>query len=156
VHVDRVRGERVDLVGPYVLRDLAAFRDGRREPHQRLEDAQLRRGQRQPAAAERDLAGGRVALQVADHQPGREHVRRPALQRPQPGEQLVEDERLDQVVVGAGVQAGHPVLRRALAADHQDRCPCPRAPQLAHHVDAGHPGYQPVEHGHRVLVTAGV
>jgi hypothetical protein len=139
-----------------VLCDLAAIRDGRREPHQRLEDAQLGRGQRRPAAGERDLAGGRVALQVADHQPGRQHVRRPALQRTQPREQLVEDERLDQVVVGAGVQAGHPVLRRAFAADHQHRCPGPPAAQLAHHVDARHPGDQPVEHGHRVLVTASV
>jgi uncharacterized membrane protein YoaK (UPF0700 family) len=141
VHVDRVRGERVGLVAPHVLRDLAAIRDGRREPHQRLQDAQLRDGQRRPAVADPDLARGRVALQVRDDEPRREQVRRAALQRAQPGEQFGEVERLADVIVGARVQASHPVLRRVLAADHQNRRGQAPAAQLAHQLDAGVPGH---------------
>jgi hypothetical protein len=87
--------------------------------------------------ADPDLAGGRVAFQVPDHEPGREQVRRAALQRAQPGQQFGEVERLAQVVVGARVQAGHPVLRCVLAADQQHRRGHAPAAQLADHLDAG-------------------
>jgi len=56
VHVNRVRGERFGLVDPDVLRDLAAIRDHGREPHQRLEDAKLGRGQCRAAVTDPDLA----------------------------------------------------------------------------------------------------
>src|ERR1700761_3739528 len=45
---------------------------------------------------------------LAEPQPGRLADRGPALQGPQPGQQLTEVERLDQVVIGARVQAGDP------------------------------------------------
>ena len=139
-----------------MLRDLAAVGHRRGEPHQGLQDAQFDHGQRGTAVADPDLARRRVALQVADRQPGWQQVGRPALQRAQPGEQLSEVEWLAHVVVRAGVEASHPVGRRVLAADHQDRHPGTPAAQLAHHVDAGHPGYQPVEHRDGVVVAAGV
>ena len=46
-----------------------------------------------------------VERQVADHQRGRAAGRAPAQQRPQAGQQLLALEGLDQVIVGAGVEA---------------------------------------------------
>ena len=49
-------------------------------------------------------------------------ARRPAAQqRPQPRQQLLALERLDQVVVGAGVEALDPGLDRVARGQHQDR-----------------------------------
>jgi len=42
-------------------------------------------------------------------------------QRLHPGEQLRETERFDQIVVGAQLQAQHPVQLRRLGGQHQDR-----------------------------------
>ena len=61
---------------------------------------------------------GRVEPQVADPELGRALRRRPARDRAQPREQLAERERLDEVVVGSGVEARDPVL---------DRVPSPSA-----------------------------
>jgi hypothetical protein len=44
-----------------------------------------------------------------------------AQQRPEPGKQLVEGERLGEVVVGAGVEALDPVAHGVTCGEHQDR-----------------------------------
>jgi hypothetical protein len=80
-------------------------------------------------------------------------ARAPPAERPHPGGELVEVERLDEVVVGAGVQArdavGHRVARRD---DEQGQVARPRAQRLEH-CEAG-PARQPeVEEQH--LVHAG-
>ena len=53
----------------------------------------------------------------------RRRVRRvgAAQQRAHPREQLLERERLDQIVVGAGVEAGDPVADAVARGQHQDR-----------------------------------
>jgi hypothetical protein len=55
---------------------------------------------------------------VADDQ--RWGRRLPPGQRPDPGDQLGEGERLGQVVVGAHAQAGHPVLHAGGRGQHED------------------------------------
>jgi hypothetical protein len=68
-------------------------------------------------------------------------VTEPPQQRPQPGEQLLEGERLDEVVVGTGVEPFDPVGGAGAGGEHEDRHPVAFA---AH--DAAH--RQAVEHGH--------
>ena len=48
---------------------------------------------------------------------------RAAQQRAEPGEQLLQRERLGKVVVGAGVEAGHPIGCLGPRREHQDREP---------------------------------
>ena len=60
-------------------------------------------------------------MSAGNEQLHEESVRWPALERTEPGQQLAEIERLDQVVVGAGVQPGDPVSRGIPRSQHQHR-----------------------------------
>ena len=73
--------------------------------------------------------------------------------RPDPGEQFVDAERLGDVVVGAGVERVHLVLAAGPAGQHDDRDVGPAA-QAADDVDAVHVGQAEVEHD-QVRVLAG-
>src|SRR5271166_1679854 len=109
VDVDGVGAERVGLVVPDVLGDRAAVGDTRGASHEDLQDAEFGAGERGTFPADQRLPRGRVELKFTDLDPGRLADRWPALQRPEPGQQLAEVERLDQVVIRARVQAGDPV-----------------------------------------------
>ena len=64
-----------------------------------------------------------------------------AQQRADPGEQLLERERLDEVVVGTGVEAVHPVAHAGARGQHQHRHAValgPQAPAGREAVDLGH------------------
>ena len=108
------------------------------------------------AARERELAAGArgdVAPRVDDDVP--RHVRArplpaaPPQQRLQPRGQLGDRERLDEVVVGARLQARHAVLDLVARGQHADGDVDPVAPQLPHDADAVEPGHHHVEHDHR-------
>ena len=98
------------------------------------------------AVAARDLVGVGVQRQVADAQ--RRHAARRAApqQRPQAGEQLLALERLDEVVVGADVQALDARLERVARGEHQDRRVVAVVAQALGDVDAVEPGQPEVEH----------
>jgi hypothetical protein len=152
VDVDGVRPEGVGLVVPDVLGDRAAVRDARGAAHEDLQDAELGTGEGGVPTAGGHLPSRRVELEFPDDHPRRLADRRPALQGPEPGEELTEVERLDQVVVGPRVQAGDPVRGGVPGRQHEHRRRSTAAAQLANQVQAGHPGHAPVEHGHLVLV----
>ena len=67
-----------------------------------------------------NLEAGRVELQVADPQDGRHDRDAPSQERTQAGEQLGERERLLEVVVRAGVQAGDAVGELAARRQHEN------------------------------------
>ena len=69
-----------------------------------------------------------------------------AQQRAQPGQQLLEGERLDQVVVGAGVEAGHAVGDRVAGGEHQDRHVVAVGAQSPARLEAADPRHHHVEH----------
>ncbi len=70
----------------------------------------------------------------------------PAQQGPQPGQQLLEGEGLDQVVVGPGVEAGHPVGDGVAGGQDEDGQVVTGGPQLAAHLEPTHLGHDDVEH----------
>ena len=71
--------------------------------------------------ADHDLAGGAVHAEVAGLEDLEQRRHAPAAQRSHPGEHLLEVEGLGEVVVGAGVEAGEPVLDVVAGGEHQDR-----------------------------------
>ena len=117
VHLDQIRRVR-ELEAPDALDDRVARDDPAGVPQQRLEDAELAPGQvdRPPAAL--DEPRGRDQRQVADPQVPLAVRRVPPEQGAQPGQQLVEGERLGQVVVGAAVEPEHlsVVVSRAVSS----------------------------------------
>ena len=69
-----------------------------------------------------------------------------AQQRPHPGEQFGEPERLGDVVVGAGVEADHGVHLVGAGGQHQHREAVALGAQPSAHLQAVHPGQSQVEH----------
>ncbi|MDQ1646315.1 MAG: hypothetical protein QOJ50_2499 [Cryptosporangiaceae bacterium] len=93
-----------------------------------------------------DAPGGRVETQVAGIQARRGGVGGPPVQGTEPGQELVEGERLGQVVIGPGVQAGDPVRHFAAGGQHQDWDADPALTQGPAHVQAVQPRQHQVEH----------
>jgi hypothetical protein len=101
------------------------------------------------------LPGGRVQAQRPDLQDGGALRQAPAGERPQPREQLGEGERLGQVVVGAAVQAGDPVVDAVARGQHEDRRPHAGLPQLPADVEAVAAGQHHVQQDGVVRGRAG-
>ncbi len=122
------RDQRFDRVGGQFTPELGKpFLDGglcHHRPaatHQRAEETPLAEAQFDELAARPHLALGVVELQAAAFEDRTVQVRGTAQQGTDPRQQLGVVERLDQVVVGAAVEAGHAVVDAAAGRDDQDR-----------------------------------
>jgi hypothetical protein len=91
---------------------------------------------------------------MAQHRGGR-GAGAPA-QRPDPGYQLAEVERLGQVVIGAQAQALDPVAGGAGPGQHQDPRRRPPGGQRPADLIAAHAGQVPVQHHHVIERAGGV
>jgi hypothetical protein len=80
-------------------------------------------------------------------------VRRPAQQRVQARHQLAQVERLGQIVVGAGLQTGDPVVDGVAGREHADRDVVAERAQCGHHGHAVEFGHLDVEN-QRVVILA--
>jgi hypothetical protein len=92
-------------------------------PDESREQAELQRRQRDGGRADRHLAGGEVDRH-GGVDVGLAHLGRAAgaaQQRLDPREQLLAAERLDHVVVGAGLEPPHLVELAGARREHQDR-----------------------------------
>ena len=88
----------------------------------------------EPQVPERQRAvGGRLAARAAQ-------------QRAQAGLELVDVERLDQIVVGAGVEPVDPVAHGVAGGQHQHRDAVALAPQQPAHLETVDVGQTDVEH----------
>ncbi len=76
-------------------------------------------------------------------------VARAAQQRPQARLELAQRERLDEVVVGADVEALDAIVDRVAGGQHQHRRPVAGLAHAAAHLEAVEPGHRDVE-DHRV------
>ena len=105
--------------------------------HEQLEQGELGARELEPPLAAVHLVGDRVERQVIEGERARTIVvvaSAPAQQRAHARHQLAQRERLDEVVVGAGVEAGDAVVDRVARGQHQDR-----AAVAARRAGAGRP-----------------
>jgi hypothetical protein len=86
-----------------------------------LEQLELAGRELQRALSAVDLAAIGVEAKVANDHEGAAARRAPPQQRADPGEQLVALERLDEVVVGACIEALHARVESVAGGEHQDR-----------------------------------
>src|SRR4051812_44396452 len=136
---------REGVVAPDLVEQALARDDDALVAHEVLEQLELALGELDVALAAAHLVGVGVELEVAGHQRGRAARRAAAQQRAQAGEQLLALEGLDEVVVGAGVQALDARLQGVAGGEHQDRHVAVGA-QAPGHLDAVDPGQPEVEH----------
>ena len=108
--------------------------------------------QRHRTAVAHHLEGGRVERQRAPAQQRRGPSAAAPLDRADAGRELVEIERLAEIVVGAGVEPGDAV-RHLVAGGQQEHGRRVAAPaHLRQHVEAGAVGQHEVEHDRRVAL----
>ncbi len=119
VYIHRVRVALV--IHPDALLDHFAAQNLSLMGGERLQQLVLARGEIHPAAGAGHGARGCIHLQVG-------HADEPALMDPvsprqglHASQQLAEVERLAEIVVGAGLQAAHPVAHGVACREHQDR-----------------------------------
>src|SRR5688500_18864218 len=110
----RARGLFPDVAGQRLPRHHLSLM-----PEQVLEQLEFADGQLDRFVAAGDLAGEQIDLEIADRESGR--VRDPAAahQRADACHQLRERKRLDEIVVGTAVEAGHPILQRIARGEHE-------------------------------------
>ncbi len=105
--------------------------------HEQLQQQELGLREFDQAAAPVDLVRDRVQHEVAEAQNlrGVAVVAGATEQRPQPGLQLTQGERFDEVVIGAGLEAVDAVVDRVAGGQHQDRRAVARGAHPAAHLE---------------------
>lgn len=119
----RVQCIGLDLVIEAVHRRLQCTAgDGTPLPHrQRLQHQHLAPGQRQQLAIDLRLQRFEIELQPAQSQAWCHHCRGPSRDRTDARHQFLDRHRLDQIVIGADIQALDLVRQRALGRQHDHR-----------------------------------
>ena len=145
VDAERVR-PGAEVVAPDALEDLRAREHLARVLHEQGEQVELGAREVDPAAAAAHLVGDRVEHEVAEPQRRAVLAGRAAQQRPQPRLELLERERLDEVVVGARVQAGDAVVDRVARGEHQHRRAVAGVAQPPAHLEPVDVRHRDVEH----------
>src|SRR2546423_7929173 len=118
VDVERVRRE-AEVVTPHALEDDRPREDLARIHHEELEQRELGARELDRIAVAPHLTRPRVELQVGEAKNLVGAVGGPAQQRADPGDELLQGERLRHVVVGARIEPGHPVLDLVAGRQHQ-------------------------------------
>jgi hypothetical protein len=123
--------------------------------HERLQERELLGAQLERLAAPPGAVAGRVEPQVADLEHRRALDRAAARERAQACQQLVERERLGEVVIGAGVEAVDPVRHGGARGQHQHRRPHALGAQPAADLEPVEVGEHRVEDDRVVLGRPG-
>src|SRR4051794_17882297 len=153
--LDGVR-RRERVVAPDVLEQPLARDDDALVAHEVLQQLELALGELDDAVAAPDLVRVGVQREVRNDQRGGAARRPAAQQRAQAGQQLLALEGLEQVVVGARVQALDARLQRVAGGEHEDRHVVGLAQPAGHvhAVELGQPEVEDDEVGHEVVGRA--
>ncbi len=144
------------VVVPHVLRDHGAGEHETGIAHEVLQDREFPGGEHDALAAAGYVMACRIERKIADSEDRSPRRFDGATgERAQTCEKLLHGEGLDEVVIGAGVKAGHAVVDRVPGGEHQDRRPHSPLAQLAADRYAIHLGKQDVEHDSIVLGHSG-
>src|SRR5450759_1769522 len=136
VRLHRVRGER-GPIRPGVVEQLVAAEDLPGPAKEALQDRVFAAAQLNLPPGDSHAAQRLVERDRPRGEPhGRARWRSPA-QRAEPCEQLLVGERLHEVVIGAGVQPGHPVPHRIPRRQHQDRHRVSHPAELPRDLETG-------------------
>ena len=143
-HVDAQRvGGRAEVIAPHVLEDRRAGQHLAGMAQEHLQQQELGARERQHPLAAPGLVGEAVQAQVLEGERAVLLVilARAAQQRAHARQQLAQRERLDEVVVGAGVEARDAVVDLFAGGEHQHGRPVAalaQAPADLQAVDVGH------------------
>ena len=147
-------GERVRVLVPRPLQQLFGADDTALGGDEHLEHRELLAGQRDVAAVAVDLAAERIEPQARDLEHRRPAVGAPAVERSETQHELLELERLREVVVGAEPEPGGLVVEPVGGGEHEDRHAAAGGDDALGDLVAGGPGDVAVEDGDVVGVDA--
>ena len=147
-------GERVGVLVPRPLEQLLGADDAAFGGDEDFEHGELLAGQRDVAAVAVDLAAERIQPQAGDLAHGRPVVRAPAVERSEAEHELLELERLGEVVVGAELEPAGLVVEPVGGGEHEDRHAAGGGDDASGDLVAGGPGDVAVEDGDVVGVDA--
>ena len=154
VHAQRIRIRQ--LLAPDAGLEFLARHHRRRGFHQRLQDLQRGRVELQQLALAPHFERVEVVFEVGDVQHARLHALAATRQRIEAHLDFLQRERLDQVVVGAGIEAGELVVEGVARGQHQHRRLLARfVAQLAADLEAVHAGQVEVQHDRVEVVHDG-
>lgn len=145
-------GERIGVGVPGPLQQLLRADGPTVRLQQQLEHRELLRREVQLPPVPRGRTPYGVEPDAVPFQLRRDRAGAAAAQRPDAGHQLRELERLAQVVVGAEVEPGDPVLHGTGGGEHQDPGPGAGGDEPARHVVAVHPRQVAVQDDDVVVV----
>ena len=146
--------ERVGVLVPRSRQEFLGADDTAFGGDENLEHRELLPGQRDVAAVAVDLSAERIQPQARDLSHGWPVVGAPAVERSEPEHELLELERLREVVVGAELEPGGLVVESVGSSEHQDRHAAARGDDVFGDLVAGGSGNVPVEDGDVVGVEA--
>ena len=112
---------RIEVVAPDLLADLDAREDPARGADQLFEQRELAGGQFDLPPAAPDLPGEQVDREILDCQEALRGAGGSARHRLQAGDQLLDEERLGEVIVGPEVQAFEALVQFAPGREQDDR-----------------------------------
>jgi hypothetical protein len=147
-------GEGVGVLVPCPLQELLGADDTAFGSDEDFEHGELLPGQRDVLAVAVDLAAERVQTQTCDLPHGRPVVRTPAVECSEPEHELLQLERLGEVVVGTEPEPGGLVVEPVGSGEHQDRHAAAGGDDAFGDLVTGRPGNVAVEHGDVVGVDA--
>jgi hypothetical protein len=147
VHVERI-GARAEVVAPDALEDDRARQHLPGIPQEQLEQRELGARELDRRVAAPDLARSEVELEVGEPQSrvrGLVVARRAPEQRAQPSEELRQGERLGEIVVRAGIEAGDTAVHLRARREHQHGHRVGAGAQPAADLEAVDPGHQHIQ-----------
>ena len=124
-------------------------------PHEELQQGELLDREIELSLAAPGTPRGRIQTEIADLDDGGALAGYPPDEGAQPRQQLLERERLDEVVVGARIQAVHAILDRVTRRQHEHRAPDPELAQPPADLETVRAGEHDVEHDRVVGSGAG-